>query len=405
MKIDLSKKGRLRRWAIAAAAIALFIYVVISAMIPNPILVDLGEVTSGPMQVTVDEDGQTRIRERYEVSTPLAGRLQRIELDPGDAIVANETILAVIEPGDPSLLDARAQALAEARVNAAELAVEQTKTALAQAKQDSIFTTRELGRVETLYEKGMAAGQKLDQAQLAARKAEEALRSVTLAGQITQFELDQAKAALIYSRPDAPTAAHRFEIRAPIDGKVLRVFQESSAVVPVGAKLLELGDPSDLEVEIDVLSTDAVRIAPGQRVLLEHWGGPHSLEAQVRHVEPSAFTKISALGVEEQRVFVIADLVDPPERRPTLGDAYRVEARVIVWDSEEALRVPSGALFRREENWAVFVDNGGAAQLKIVKLGENNGLVAEVLEGLDEGASVILHPTDQIADGVSIQAR
>lgn len=405
MKNNSNKKGRLRRLTTGVVVLALFLYLIISAMIPNPVLVDLGEVSRGPMQVTVDEDGQTRIRERYEVSTPLAGRLQRIELDPGDPVVAGETVLAVIEPGDPSLLDARALAAAEARVKAAELTIKQTSTSLAQAKEDAVFAKRELHRFAALHAEGIAADHQYEAARLAERKADEALRSITIAQQISQFELAQAQAALIFSRPDATPDAQRFEIRAPINGKVLRLFQESSAVVPIGAKLLELGDPRDLEVRLDVLSTDAVRIEPGQRVILDHWGGPHPLEARIRHVEPSAFTKISALGVEEQRVFVIADLIDPPDRRPTLGDAYRVEARVIVWEAEQALRVPAGALFRRGPDWAVFEVVEGLARPRTVEIGENNGLEAETLSGLEAGATVILHPTDQIADGVKIQRR
>ena len=334
----------------------------------------------------------------------LRAALQRIELEPGDEISAAETVLAVIEPGDPSLLDARAQALAEARVKAAEAALAQSLEGLTQADEDNSLAAKEFKRVRALFEKEFASQKELDMAESGARKAEAGLRAATLAQKIAEFELEQSRAALIHSTPGS-AAAQRFQIPAPIDGKVLHLFQESSAVVPVGSKLLEVGNPTDLEVEIDVLSTDAVRISPGQRVVLEHWGGPHALEARVRLVEPGAFTKVSALGVEEQRVFVIADLIDPPERRPTLGDAYRVEARVVVWEEDDVLRVPAGALFREGENWAVFERVDGYAKLREVKLGENNGLEAEVLEGLDAGAEVVLHPTDQIEIDVLIEPR
>jgi HlyD family secretion protein len=238
--------------------------------------------------------------------------------------------------------------------------------------------------------------------------AREEERSAQFAVQVAEYEVEQARAALLQVQPPPPGSSARvtrFEVRSPIDGRVLHVFQESEAVVPAGTRLLELGEPADLEVEIDVLSRDAVRIAPSAKVLLEHWGGDAPLVARVRLIEPAAFLKVSALGIEEQRVYVIADLVDPPAKRARLGDAYRVEARIVLWESDDVLKVPAGALFRRGDGWAVFAVVDGRAELRPVQVGHNNGLEAEVLGGLAEGAAVVLHPSDRIQDGVAVAPR
>ena len=231
--------------------------------------------------------------------------------------------------------------------------------------------------------------------------------------QIAEFELQQARAALLLavdaeeSEPSSSAnAGGRFPIASPIDGRVLRVFQESSTVVQAGARLMELGDPLDLEVAVDVLSTDAVKIKPGAKAKLEHWGGEGALDGKVRLVEPSAFTKTSALGVEEQRVWIIIDLTDPPESRATLGDGYRVEARITTWEGRDVVKIPAGALFRKNpETWAVFIADGEVASTREVKPGQSNGIETEILQGLKPGERVILHPSDRIADGVKVSAR
>jgi len=398
------KHTRTRRYIFWGAILLGVLFVVIMSAKPKAHPVDLGEVTQGSMMVTVDEDGQTRIRERYVVSTPLSGRLLRISLDPGDPVVANESVLAVLEPGDPSLLDARAEASAKARVKAASAAQAQAQASVEQAKAEEEFQVKELQRVEPLYEKGFATEQEYDSAKLRYRMANESLRSAEWAFKIAEFELEQAEAALIHTTP-GQDADLRFEIKSPINGKVLRLFQESTAVLQPGAQLLEVGDPTDLEIEVDVLSTDAVRIEPGDRMVLEHWGGDYAIEARVRHVEPSAFTKISALGVEEQRVYVIGDLLEPVERRKTLGDGFRVEARIVVWEGEDVVKLPAGAMFRQEEGWAAFEAVGGKARLRKLKIGQINGLEAEILEGIEPGAEVVLHPTDEIEDGTRVESR
>ncbi len=258
-----------------------------------------------------------------------------------------------------------------------------------------------------LFERGTATHQELDEAEHRLRVATEDVKSAQFAAQIAEFELELSRAALVRTQPDSAgdTRTERFVIRAPVNGRILRVFQESEAAITAGTRLVEVGDPTDLEVEVDVLSTDAVKIAPGAQVMLKHWGGDEPLLGRVRLVEPSAFTKVSALGVEEQRVNVVIDIVDPPQKRETLGDAFRVEASIVIWEAENTLKVPSGSLFRHVDGWAVFVANGGHARLQPVKVGQSNGLETQVLDGLQEHDSVILHPSDRITDGVAVTPR
>lgn len=380
----------------------IFVILLIMAFLPKPVEVELAKVKKGQLLVTVDEDGETRIREKYIVSSPLNGQLLRIGLDPGDPVVAGETILAQIEPADPSLLDSRSRAQAEARIKAAEVAAERAKAAIEESKARKQLTERDLVRQRILLESKNTSKQRFDDAEYQDRAASEGLRSAELALQIAVFELEQAQAALI---PTNDGSGLRHEIRSPINGKVLRVFQESSTPVSAGARLVELGDPTDLEIQVDVLSNDAVKIEPGTRVLLEHWGGEGHLEAEVRLVEPSAFTKISALGVEEQRVYVVADLTTPVAERKTLGDGFRVEARIVVSEAEDVLKIPAGALFRSEGEWHVFTKQGSNAALTKVELGAKNGLEAEVKSGLSMDDWVVSHPSDQVDHGTPIKAR
>lgn len=410
-------------WLLVLVGVALVAGIAYS-FVPEPKEVDLATVTRGTVRVTVDEDGKTRIREKYIVSTPLAGRLLRINMDPGDRVTAGNTVLATIEPSDPQLLDARAVAQAEASVSAAEAAVKKTEPMLEQARINQANAETHLTRIREAETSFTMV--EVEDAEARYRTASEELRSAKYAQEIAEFELQQARAALLRSIPrdnendtgenntGLPSGnsegadnggSWNYTIRAPITGRVLRVFQESSAVVTAGMSLLELGDPADLEVEIDVLSSDAVKIEPGADVMLEHWGGAHTLAGRVRLVEPSGFTKISTLGVEEQRVNVIVDLVDPIDRRRTLGDGFRVEARIVVAEANDVLRVPASSLFRPGTGWAVFrVVEGKAVETK-VEVGNQNGLEAEIKAGLDEGDHVIVHPSDQIYNGVTVAKR
>ncbi|MEZ6115258.1 MAG: HlyD family efflux transporter periplasmic adaptor subunit [Pirellulaceae bacterium] len=399
-------KNLIRRlvWSIGGL---LIVGLIVYGFLPKPIDVDLAEVSRGALQVTVDEDGKTRIKEKYIVSAPLGGRLLRINLDPGDHVTSQQTVLASLAPSDPTLLDARAIAQADARVKAAQAALNRADPLLEQARLALDSAEVDLGRQRQLFEKNAASQQALDDAELLFRTRSEEYRSARFAREIAEYELQQAQAALVRTQPqnDANATQWQFDIQSPIDGAVLRILQESSAVVTPGMPLLELGDPQDLEIEIDVLSSDAVKIGPGDRVIIEHWGGPYPLEGRVRLVEPSAFTKISALGVEEQRVFVIVDLVEPIERRKSLGDGFRIEGRIVIWESDDVIKVPTSALFRdADQEWAVFrVEEATIRQVQ-VEIGQSNGLEAQILSGLEVGDQVVMHPSDQVAEGVRISS-
>ena len=407
---------------------------IILGLRPAAVEADLAKVMRGEIRETVDQDGRTRLRERYTVSAPLAGRLLRIELDPGDKVDAGETLVASIEPRDPELLDARALLQAEANVKAAEARLERTTPLLEEATANLDFAEADLDRARRARQDspGSVTLNELENKEMVRRTRAALVRAAEHAHEIAKFELAQAKAALLRSRPaieiavdanaDAADAKQEgngqppapypqqdpqwhFNILSPINGRVLRVFRESSGVVQAGDPLLEIGDPLDLEVEIDVLSRDAVKVKPGAPVLLEEWGGDRALHGEVRLVEPSGFTKISTLGVEEQRVNVIVDLVDPPQTREALGDGFRVEARIVTAEAKDVLKVPTSALFRVGEDWAVFRVEDGVARQCIIKIGLQNGLEAEVQDGLAEGDLVVTHPGDNVVDGRAVRAR
>lgn len=389
------RRWRRHWWSILAAAgiVGLVVY----TFLPTPVDADVAVVVRGELQVSVEREGKTRVRERYVVSTPLAGRLKRIELHPGDLVKEGRTLLAVIEPGDPSLLDARALAEAEARVKAAEEASNLAADNLQQALAD-------LRRVKSLTGTTRVSEEEVEQ-------AEHKERAARFSAKIADYELALARAALVRNRPRSPgeIESWQFHIHSPITGCVLEVFLENAKFIPAGTDLVKLGDPADLECVIDVLSTDGVRVRqalqalPEVKVLLEHWGGGTPLHGRVRLVEPAAFTKVSALGVEEQRVNVVVDFTDPPEKWQALGDGFRVEARIIVWEGENVLKVPTGALFWLGDRWAVFVVSDGRASLRPVRIGQSNGMETEVLEGLKEHDRVVVYPSDRITDGIRIR--
>lgn len=387
--------------ALALAAAALVGY----AFLPPPAEVEIARVERGPLEVTVNDDGKTRIKERYLVAAPLGGELMRVSLHAGDAVRAGETVLAVIQPGDPSLLDERSLAESEARVKAAEARIEHAQALSDRASAAYNEANARYARIEKLLPSGAASREQYDVALNALRTATEDVHAGEFAVKIAEYELELARAALIRSQAGSPKSGKGLEIRAPIDGEVLRVIRESGGMVAPGAQLMELGDPRDLEVEIDVLSSDAVRIGPGAEVHLEHWGATKPLEARVRLVEPQAFLKVSSLGVEEQRVNVIADFVDPPESRSRLGDAYRVEAKIVVWKGDDVLKVNAGALFRYAGGWAVYRILDRRAVLTKVEVGHSSGLESEITGGLKAGDQVIAYPSDQVRDGVRVQSR
>ncbi len=371
------------------------------ALYPDPVEVETASVSFGSLRVTVQEDGKTRIREKYTVSAPVAGRVSRIELDPGDACT-EDTLLAVILPSDPAILDARARAEALARVQAAESAVQRAKSSGEQAKISLELNEAKFERAEKLLPSRAVSQTEYDVARAERLASVQAIETSRFDQEIAAYELDMAKAA-VKQFDGEDESVNPFEVHAPIRGRVLRVIQESSAVIGVGTPLIEIGDPGNLEIEIDVLSTDAVRIQPGSEVLIEHWGGGSPLSGYVRVVEPAAFTKISSLGVEEQRVNVIAEFNEPPDRIAALGDGYRVEAKILVSEINRALLVPNSALFRHQRQWHVLKIVNGYAVLQQVDVGLQNESHTEVLDGLVLGDRVIVYPSDSISPGTPVR--
>jgi HlyD family secretion protein len=395
-------KKWLKRVLLGVLALGL-VGAIASAYRPRPVPVDVEKVTRGVLEVTVTEPGKTRVKDRYVISAPVGGYLDRTLLRPGDAVEEGQ-VIARLGSLDPPLLDARSRAQADAQVRAALAAREQAEAVLKRAQTTVEYARTEVARQEKLAEVGSISAQALETARFESRsRAQEAL-SAQSAVRIAEQQLEMARAAR--GRMEQPRAEHEhLEIRAPVRGWVLRVMQESEGAVTPGAPLMEIGDPQVLEVVVDVLSQDAVRIRPGARVRIEHWGGDEPLAGRVQRVEPAAFTRTSALGVEEQRVNVLITLEEPVERRKALGDGYRVEARITLWEGADVVQVPESGLFRQGEQWAVFLAQDGKARLRPVKLGQRNGLRAQVLEGLVPGDTVIVHPGDSVKEGVAYVER
>jgi HlyD family secretion protein len=388
-----------RRLPLVAGAVLVALIVI--GLWPRPIAVEVAKVTRGPLVVTVDEEGMTRVKNRYVVSAPVSGQLRRIDWKPGAVVEAGKTVLAVLESTGADFLDARSEAQAVARIRAAEAAREAALAQRDRATAAAKMFRSDFERVKTLRDQKVLSAQEFETAQMRAETAAQEVRAGEFALKVAEFEVQQAKAVLSRGLPGGGSA-EPLVITSPVNGRILRVMQESGRVVPNGFALLEIGDPTDLEVQIEVLSRDGVTVMPGARVMLEQWGGPEPLNARVRLVEPSAFTKISALGVEEQRVYVIADFVDPLERRPTLGDRYRVEARIVVWENAAALKAPAGALFQKSGTWQAYVVEGSRSELRRVSVGRSNGMETEVSSGLEDGASVVVYPGDKVTDGTRV---
>jgi len=372
------------------------------ALWPTSLEVDTTSVTRGPLVVTVDEEGETRVRDRFVVSAPVAGRVMRIELEPGDR-VAKGDVVARLAAEAPALLDERTRAEITAAVGSARAVVGRTSAEAERANVALAAARRELERVRSLRKEGAISEQEFDQYETSVQVAERAAEAATFAVRTASAELQRAEARL--AQWSSASTGRVMNIVAPVPGVVLKRVRESESVVPAGDPLIEIGDPSRLEIVSDLLSTDAVQVKPGARVLIEQWGGDGSLDARVRRVEPSGFTKLSALGVEEQRVNVILDFANPDEAVAALGDAYRVEVRIITWEAESVLTIPTGALFRSGASWAVYVVEGGRAQLRPVSIGHRTGQVAEVTSGLSEGTVVVLHPGDTLTSGARVVPR
>ena len=400
------KSSEARRWSSWLpwiVGIGLLTLIVVG-LLPKPLPAEIAVVSRGDLQVTVNEEGMTRVKNRYVIASPVAGQLRRIDWKPGAVVEAGKTVLAVLESGGADILDARSLVQAEARVRAAEAAVAQAVAQRARAVANANLQREDFARQKTLFASGALSRQEFDAAETRATTTAQEARAAEFAGQIAEFEAAQARALLLRGQPaGAGARGEPLVILSPVSGRVLRVMQESERLVTAGFALLEVGDPTDLEARIEVLSRDGVAIQPGARVQLEQWGGPVALNARVRVVEPSAFTKVSALGVEEQRVYVIVDFTDPLEVRRSLGDNYRVEARIETWSGQNILKVPSGALFQRGAHWQTYVEEGKRAMLRTVRVGRSSGRETEILEGLSEGQNVVVYPGDQIANGSRIK--
>jgi HlyD family secretion protein len=371
---------------------------------PQPRPVDTASVTRAPMQVAIEEEGKTRVIDRYIITAPVAGTTCRVDLDVGDS-VEKDQMLVNIKPLQSQALDPRARAEAEAKVAAAEAALRAAEQNVDSARADADLADKELKRLEPLAGKGHISQDRLDQAGAQKRSAAAALRSAEFAVDVARHELDAARTALRYTGNQSSNPEDMVKVLAPVSGRILKLQHECEGVVTRGEPLLEIGDIRSLEIETDVLSADAVKIKPDMPILYERWGGEKPLTGKVRRVEPVGFTKISALGVEEQRVLIISDITSPPEEWQTLGDGYRVDSRFILWENQDVLQIPASALFRSGGQWTLFVVQDNRARRRPVKVGQRNGLSAQILDGLKEGEAVITHPDDTIEDGVRVKRR
>jgi len=369
---------------------------------PQPVAVDLGEASRGPLRVTVEQEGKTRVIDRYLISAPVAAYAQRIDFDVGDTVEKGEPLVR-LEPLRADVLDPRQRAAAEARVAAAKAAVKVAQQNVDAAKAQADLAQKELKRIRKLHADGHIGQDAEDRAAAEAERSTAQLRSARFAVDTARYDMEAAQTALRYAAE--PATKEPILVSAPVSGAVLKIPRKSEGVVAAGQPLMEVGDPRALEVEVDVLSADAVRLHPGTKVEFERWGGDGKLEGKVRMVEPVGFTKVSALGVEEQRVWVIVDFTSPAGQWQSLGDGYRVEASFILWEDANVLQIPASALFRDGEKWALYVVQGGKAIKRDVQVGQRNGLSAQIVSGINEKDRVIVHPDDQVHDGVRVAAR
>ena len=382
------------------AAVLVVAAIVAAALWPESMEVTVVRAERGPMQVTVDEDGETRVRDRFLVTAPVSGRVHRIEIEPGDPVMRGKTVLARITPAESPLLDSRTRGELEAAVEAATASIGQARAERQRAATTVERARSTLRRQQELMKAGAISSDDLEAAETALATAEEALRAAEFTERRAEYELQLARARLA-----APNASGRsVDVLSPIDGTVLKRLRESEGVVPVGEPLLEIGEPGRMEIVADLLSTDAVRVMPAAEVLIEQWGGGHTLHGRVRRVEPSGFMKVSALGVEEQRVNVVVDFTNPAEAA-RLGDGYRVEVRVVLWKEDDVIKVPVGGLFRQGDNWAVFVVEEGRVRRQTVQLGQRNENEGQITSGLEAGATIVLHPPDTLTDGARVTVR
>jgi HlyD family secretion protein len=398
------KKSTLLMSAIGVTAV---IGLGIIAFRTEPVPVDLVAVTRGPLQITVNADGKTRIKDRYEIFAPIAGTARRSPVAVGDELIKGQTVVAVVEPVAPGLLDSRSRLQAEAAIQEARAALQVAETRQHQANEELAFAQSQLERTKRLAERGVVSMTQLESDGQRKDIAEASRDTAVASRAMASSALARAEALLV-----EPADAYRqmaesccVEIRAPVSGVVLAVDTISEHTVGPGQRLLSIGQTDQLEIVADLLSGDAVRLTVGAEAIVERWGGPEPLLARIRSIEPSARTEVSALGINEQRVYATLDLLSPAHERVGLGDGFAVFLRIIEWSGDDLLLVPLSAVFREGENWGVFAVDGSVAHKTTIKLGKRNGSFAQVMDGLVDGQNVITHPGDAIADGVKIVDR
>ncbi len=393
------------RWVIIIIISAAVIAAVVYGFMPKPVSVEIVKVTRGTMTVAVEEEGKTRVKDRYVISSPVSAFMRRINLNVGD-LVKKGQVIAELEPVRSAALDPRSRAEAEASVLAREASLRAAEENARARAAEAEYAKSNLQRMIKLYNAGYTSKDTLEQAESEANRADANLLAAKAAVKVALFELERYRAALGHTPAEgAKNYGKPVSVRSPVEGRVLKKYRESEAAVSPGEPLVDIGDTNRLEIRVEVLSSDAVKIKNGTPVLFERWGDETALTGNVKVVEPTGFTKISSLGVEEQRVLVITDITSPPESWQRLGDGYRVDARFIIWEGKDILQVPASALFRKGDGWAVFITRDKKAYLKEVKIGRHNGLAAEVISGLKEGDMVIAHPDETVKDGVRIKQR
>ncbi len=393
-----------RWWIIIAVAVAI-ILLIAYGFLPRTVPVDAAKASRGHMSVTVDEEGKTRIKDKYVISAPVSGFMRRIRFEAGDLVKKGQVVVE-LEPLRSSVLDPRSRAEAEAAVLAADASLKASEENRERAAAEAGYAKANLVRIKKLFEQGYVSRDEMEHAETEAKRTEAGRLSAEAAVKVASFELDKARSVLQYSADEGGVNRGRaVALRSPVDGRILKLYRESEGVVNSGEALIDIGDPDKLEVRAEVLSADAVKIKIGTPVLFKRWGGEPVLSGIVRIIEPAGFTKISSLGVEEQRVVVIADITSVNEGKKNLGDGYRVEASFVIWEGKDVLQIPASALFRKGDAWAVFVVKNKRANQRQIEIGHRNGLVAEVLSGLSEGEEVIMHPDDSIKEGARVKPR
>ncbi|MFZ1990973.1 MAG: HlyD family efflux transporter periplasmic adaptor subunit [Alphaproteobacteria bacterium] len=397
-----ARKRRIYMWAgIGAVTVAAFAF----AFWPRAVPVDMATIERGAMMVTLDEEGETRIHDIYTISAPIAGEITRIDAQPGDEVHANETLIAVIHPVEPGLLDTRTQSEREAQLHSAEAAVGAAEADVVSAKAQLDLAKSDLARARKLTPKNTISEQDLERLQNNVRVRNASLNAAEAALRARKADVETAKASLIGPTTHAPTPLDPVDVVSPVDGHVLRVLRKSEGVVAAAEPLVDIGDAGKLDAIVDYLSTDAVQIKAGDPVLIDDWGGGNQLKGHVERVEPYAFTKVSALGIEEQRANVIIDFDSPLEARARLGHGYRIQSHVIIWRSDNVVKVPLGGVFREGGKWTVFAVRNGRARLQNIEIGHMNTLDAEVVKGLAPGDIIIIHASERIKDGTLVVKR